>query len=126
MHKLLITLMFISLTGCASYNNSFECKPGQGVSCTSVSKINAMVDRGELNDTASSGKKIKKQTIRVKNKTPFPTILPNNFHDSVVERAPETTLRIWLAPYVSASDGYIEAQYIHEVLEPGAWVEQRR
>lgn len=130
MQKLLTLITITLLAGCSSYNNAFECKVGKGVNCTSVSKINKMVDRGAFNGaevpaSSASNKQIKKEIIKVANKTPFPIVLPNNFHNSIVQRMPETTLRIWVAPYVSAQDGYIEAQYVHEVLEKSAWVEQR-
>lgn len=127
MQRLLIMLVIALLSGCSSYNNAFECKLGKGVNCTSVSKINSMVDSGAFNgsETHASNKKTKKETIKVANKTPFPMVLPSNFHNSIVQRMPETTLRIWVAPYVSAQDVYIEAQYVHEVLEKGAWMEQR-
>lgn len=128
MQKTLIMTVVALLSGCSNYNSAFECKLGKGVNCTSVSKINNMVDSGAFNEAdnnLAANKKVKKETIKVANKTPFPMVLPNNFHNSIVQRLPETTLRIWVAPYVSAQDGYIEAQYVHEVLEKGAWVEQR-
>ena len=128
MQKLLITIMVTLLFGCSSYNNAFECKVGKGINCTSVSKINKMVDRGAFNEGGNNSlpkNKIKKETIKVANKIPFPLVLPNDLHHVAVQRIPETTLRIWVAPYVSSQDGYIEAQYVHEVLEKSTWVEQR-
>lgn len=126
MKKLLLVMLAI-LSGCSNYSGSFACKPSKGVSCTSVSKINSMVDRGAFNQSSLDGhnKKLKKETINVKNKTPFPMVLPHNIHHSIVQRVPETTLRIWVAPYVNDSEGYIDATYLHEVLESGAWLEQR-
>lgn len=127
MQKLLIIIVIALLSGCSNYNDAFECKVGKGVNCISVSKINSMVDSGTFNETNSNlavNKKIKKETIKVANKVPFPMVLPQDFHNSIVQRIPETTLRIWVAPYISAQDGYIEAQYVHEVLEKGAWMEQ--
>lgn len=128
MQKLLITIMVTLLTACSSYNSGFECKAGKGINCTSVSKINNMVDSGNFNEgekNPASKNKIKKETIKVANKIPFPLVLPNDLHHVEVQRIPETTLRIWVAPYVSSQDGYIEAQYVHEVLEKSSWVEQR-
>lgn len=123
MQKLMIVIALLS--GCSSYNNTFECKVGKGINCTAVSKINRMVDSGAFNNNLENNNKVKKETIKVANKMPFPIVLPGDFHHSIVQRMPETTLRIWVAPYVSAQDGYIEAQYVHEVVEKGAWVEQR-
>lgn len=127
MQKLLIIIVIALLSGCSNYNDAFECKVGKGVNCTSVSKINSMVDSGTFNEANSNlavNKKVKKETIKVANKVPFPMILPQDFHNSIVQRIPETTLRIWVAPYISGQDGYIEAQYVHEVLEKSAWMEQ--
>jgi type IV conjugative transfer system lipoprotein TraV len=125
--KLLIIVTLAILAGCSSYGGSFACKPSKGVGCTSVSKINSMVDRGVFKQGSlnEQHKKLNKETINVKNKTPFPMVLPHNIHNSIVQRGPETTLRIWVAPYVNDSDGYVDATYVHEVLEPGSWLEQR-
>jgi hypothetical protein len=85
-----------------------------------------MVDSGTFNDAGNLlATKVKKETIKVANKMPFPMIIANNLHHTIVQRIPETTLRIWVAPYVSMQDGYIEAQYVHEILQPGAWREKR-
>ena len=127
MLKKLSCLIVILMSGCSSYHNAFECKVGQGINCTSVSTINDMVDKGTFNQSTDplSKNKIKKETIKVANKMPFPLALPNDLHHVAVQRTPDTTLRIWVAPYVSSQDGYIEAQYVHEVLEKSSWVEQR-
>ena len=127
MLKILPYLLFMLLPSCSNYNSAFECKLGKGVNCTSVSQINNMVDLGSLNavEDQSSKFKVKKEIIKVAQKTQFPLVLPNNLHNSSVIRIPETTLRIWVAPYVSAQDGYIEAQYVHKVLEKSAWMETK-
>ena len=53
-HKILKLIMLVILvpliSSCAVYGTSFECKGGQGERCTSVSKINTMIDRGEIRD----------------------------------------------------------------------------
>lgn len=37
------------LTGCMGiYEGGFECPPGKGVGCKSISDVNQMVDQGEL------------------------------------------------------------------------------
>lgn len=42
--------LFLSLlTGCAGiYGESFDCPPGEGVACKSISEVNRMIDRGEI------------------------------------------------------------------------------
>ena len=49
--KLIMLVILVPLiSSCAVYGTSFECKGGQGERCTSVSKINTMIDRGEIRD----------------------------------------------------------------------------
>lgn len=41
--------MTLSLSGCMGiYEGGFECPPGKGVGCKSISDVNQMVDQGEL------------------------------------------------------------------------------
>ena len=38
-----------SLSGCMGvYEGGFECPPGKGVGCKSISEVNTMVDQGEI------------------------------------------------------------------------------
>ena len=56
--------MVTLLAACSSYNSGFECKAGKGINCTSVSKINNMVDSGNFNEgekNPASKNKIKKE-----------------------------------------------------------------
>lgn len=34
----------MSLVGCTSYSNKFDCPYGQGVGCASISKVDKMID----------------------------------------------------------------------------------
>lgn len=125
--SILMGMVLFGLGGCANYHPSFECKPWKGIACSSVSQVNAMVDNGSWKHKVSdkNNKEVKKETIRVKNQVPFPIVVPNNLDESAVFRVPEETLRIWVAPYVSEDDGYMDSQYIHQVVEPGEWLEDR-
>lgn len=39
----------LCLTGCMGvYEGGFECPPGEGVGCKSISEVNSMVDHGDL------------------------------------------------------------------------------
>ncbi len=122
-----ILIVTFSLVGCASYNSSFECKANSGVGCKSVSTVYGMVDKGELpvKPNTIAEQKVKKQTIKAKNKLPFPQVIPDNLHAFEVFRKPESVLRIWLAPFVSKDGAYQEAQYIHEVVDPSSWLEDK-
>lgn len=49
-HRLLMTAAFaLALSGCMGvYDGGFECPPGEGVGCKSISEVNHMVDEGTL------------------------------------------------------------------------------
>lgn len=48
MKKIIIIGSLWGLAGCSSYQEKFECAPGKGVGCHSVSHIDRMVEQGEL------------------------------------------------------------------------------
>lgn len=52
-YRLLVTpqvlALALCLTGCMGvYEGGFECPPGEGVGCKSISEVNKMVNQGEL------------------------------------------------------------------------------
>lgn len=41
--------LLLSLSGCMGvYEGGFECPPGKGVGCKSISQVNDMINRGDL------------------------------------------------------------------------------
>lgn len=57
MRHIFTSLLFLLLGGCAftPYNTQFECPLEKGVPCTRLSKINKMIDRGELGEEGPHG-----------------------------------------------------------------------
>jgi len=54
-HWLLITALAPALSGCMGvYEGGFECPPGEGVGCKSISEVNNMVDQGLGSKNTSS------------------------------------------------------------------------
>ncbi|OJW46250.1 MAG: hypothetical protein BGO67_08515 [Alphaproteobacteria bacterium 41-28] len=46
-YRLLIATLALALSGCMGvYEGGFECLPGEGVKCKSISEVNEMVDQG--------------------------------------------------------------------------------
>ena len=41
-------LLILMLTSCSVYKSSFDCKPGKGIGCESVSRVNDLLDNDEL------------------------------------------------------------------------------
>jgi hypothetical protein len=54
-HWVLITALAPALTSCMGvYEGGFECPPGEGVGCKSISEVNQMVNEGELPKRSAS------------------------------------------------------------------------
>ena len=69
MKLMIFGLIVLSLNSCAIYNTDFECKLGMGQKCTSVSKINKMVDLGLItNDEKVPKEEIKQKPVAKKPK----------------------------------------------------------
>lgn len=45
----LFILCLIALSGCSSYQETFDCEPGKGMGCISVSKVKAITMEREAN-----------------------------------------------------------------------------
>lgn len=54
-YRLLMTTLALALSGCMGvYEGGFECPPGEGVGCKSISEVNHMVDQGLGSQNQSS------------------------------------------------------------------------
>lgn len=55
-HRYACLLIALSgcLTGCSSWNESFDCPVGEGMRCSSLSTVNTRMDRGEI-DLSTEG-----------------------------------------------------------------------
>lgn len=57
------------LGGCSSYSNSFDCPYGKGAGCSSVSRVNTMIDNQQIDtgngDGGSSSSVTKKKNIHI-------------------------------------------------------------
>ena len=47
-----VASLCVSLGGCSTTSETFDCKEGKGVGCKSISEVNQMVDQGALGDGA--------------------------------------------------------------------------
>ena len=69
MKKLIFGFMSMFLSGCAIHNTGFECRASKGQSCTSVSRVNRMIDLGLIkDDEGTSPKKTKPAPVKFKPK----------------------------------------------------------
>jgi hypothetical protein len=66
--KLVIAVLLPLLTSCATYSSSFSCGDARGANCTSMDKVDAMIDSGEIErfdegKNACRGRKCKTPSI---------------------------------------------------------------
>ena len=116
---ILVLLTLLGLTGCSIPKESFDCPPGQGVGCHSISEVNEQVNERRLNPDKPSKKSVNTTLLREQ--------APQDFNESValdsleVQRVSEEHLRIWFAPFQDEQGHLHEASIIHAVLKPGFW-----
>src|SRR4051812_47631238 len=48
--KSLSIINLVILSGCSTYSETFDCPPGSGVGCKSISEVDQMIDEGKLSD----------------------------------------------------------------------------
>lgn len=136
----LFVLSFLLLTGCAGiYGESFDCPPGEGVRCTSISEVNALVDRGEIGlrkkepsssaDSASvppgaSSPAESLASLPLFDQTRTPSSPSEGAHAPSVIRRPERVMRVWVPAHQEASGAWVGETTLYTVIEPGAWIEE--
>lgn len=82
----------LSLTGCMGiYEGGFECPPGEGTKCKSISEVNDLVNKGEIPKKASS-------LSSEEECTPCHSSLDNNKDDQLQPVQPIEAPAIWWAP----------------------------
>lgn len=93
----LVLSLGLGISACAVHSTKFECKPGQGVGCKSVSKVNKMVSNKEINDSddEQNGKD-----------------LDSYFDEDKTSSGLGMKKRIWLAPVISSNGSKSEESYI--------------
>ena len=136
MNKLTAMILFPLLTSCAGvYDQGFDCPAEKGVGCKSISQINSMVDKGDMDKKplicTGSGCVV----TPVKSQSKPKPILKRfdqrsigtrkyNLPGERVIRIPERTQRIWIASHEDIEGSFIEESFMHSVIDGGKWQEQ--
>lgn len=100
----------LCLTGCSSVSETFDSAPGQGVGAKPITVVNHMVNEGQLKGSA----------LPVKES--YQSVSGHTLAPASMERLPEKTIQVWLAPYVDAQGNLHEASRVHTVLQPSRWL----
>ena len=101
-------LSLLPLSGCMTYSESFDCPPGRGVGCKSLSQVNDMVEEGVLPlEKINTIKEItnkKKQSSQVPKGWIEAKSHPHNF-------------RIWITEYKDEEGNLHTPSYVYSSLE---------
>lgn len=135
--SMLSTSLGLTLGGCSTPSETFDCPAGKGVGCTSLSEVNHLVDQGRLGTETGVPEKGMQSSLSpssdtrvspaiVADDSPSVDGLPPQFSillsdTLVVQRIPEERLRVWIAPFQDDSGNLHEGSVIHTVLQPGYW-----
>lgn len=118
--KVVFMSVALCLSACSVPKENFDCPPGAGVGCRSISQVNELLNQGSLN---AGTPKIHAQNV-VFDPRPSSAFLAPDILDSDalnIERIPEAHLRVWIAPFQDSQGYFHEGSVIHTVLSPGLW-----
>lgn len=123
-------MLGVTLSGCSTTSETFDCKAGQGVGCKSISEVNQLVDQGSFGSFVERDATLArdKQSVLPLESAPLSTSvisgdsLPvEHSNGLMVHRMPEEYLRVWVAPFQDQQGNLHEGSVIHTVLKPGYW-----
>lgn len=122
--KLKLLPLFLSLStlsGCMTYSESFDCPPGKGVGCKSLSQVNEMVEEGDLPlETGNTTHEVTQESTRevtqelTRESTQEPTI-PAGWIEAK-NTSQFQNLRIWVAEYKDEEGNLHSPSYIYASL----------
>lgn len=123
-----VSVSLLTLSSCSSvYNDSFDCPPGKGVSCQSISTVNRLVNQGEVG-SQEQGRPEEKSSVA--DKSPLPLFQEQKGSSPAsarrVVRRPEKTVRVWIAAQEQEDGTYISERFVYTVIAPGFWTEVSR
>ena len=118
-----IVVLSLTLTGCSTASESFDSQATQGVGSKSISQVNAMIDKGQIEGIKGDNES-DKVIAPVLVQTPIPTFNQETIvlsDHSLIHRQPEQHMRIWMAPFQDANGNFHEASVIHTLQRPSFW-----
>jgi len=92
------------LTACSSYQEHFECPPGKGVGCQSVSQVDQLVNQGDLPLREDFIEKYED--------------CENLCTKKISTELKENTQKIWIAPFKDTQGKLHEETYIFVKAKP--------
>lgn len=124
----LLSFVCLSLGGCSTTSETFDCEAGKGVGCKSISTVNRMVDQGSFGQVRLGEVEEVAPSSELPSSAPIISTasLPQQAEVSIsdeffVQRIQEEHLRVWIAPFQDAQGNFHEGSIVHTVLKPGFW-----
>ena len=103
------------LTGCTDYRESFSTEAGQGSGWQSMS-----------NTYQLDGKKLKKGDSIPDATSSFQPVYVKSESEVIdgrhIDRMPEETLKIWMAPYQDRDQNFFDATFVTTIVKKGEWI----
>lgn len=121
--KIFSTGSLLMLVACSTASESFDSQATQGVGSKSISQVNAMIDKGQIEGIKGYNES-DKVIAPVLVQTPIPTFNQETIvlsDHSEIHRQPEQHMRIWMAPFQDANGNFHEASVIHTLQRPSFW-----
>jgi conjugal transfer pilus assembly protein TraV len=121
--RIFLCVPLLVLTACSTASESFDSQATQGVGSKSISQVNAMIDKGQIEGIKGDNES-DKVIAPVLVQTPMPalnqeTIVLSDY--SVIYRQPEQHMRVWIAPFQDANGNFHEASVVHTLQRPSFW-----
>ena len=103
------------LTGCTDYRESFSTEAGQGSGWQSMS-----------NTYKKDCKKLKTGDPITDTPSPFQPVYVKSESEIIdgrhIDRMPEETLKIWMAPYQDGDQNFFDATFVTTIVKKGEWI----
>ena len=125
MKKLLLLCIPLLMSSCTGYKGSFDCPPGVGVGCKSVTQIEEMIvetkEGPDLFIPPDEKKKSKQKPACKKCKSG--NSLTQEFsrkEEGTISKSPQRVARVWIEGHTTPSGNRAEGHYVYFV-EEGEW-----
>jgi hypothetical protein len=120
MKRSCLILALIGLSGCSSYSETFDCPAGQGVGCKSLSRVNQMVEKGDLPfkdpEESVSSDVISPRLVKTDQAAPL-HLNADIMGEPVMYAGAYKTSRIWFAGYKDSHGNYHGSHFVEPVLK---------
>lgn len=123
-----LSVIGVVLSGCSTYSETFDCPPGLGVGCKSISDVDRMIDEGKL---AAEKPSLDERDLPInlaeykvfpqQTENPLISMASQDLMSGSVSRRPERYLRVWMASFEDRSGNLFSESFVYTVFKPGEW-----